>query len=83
MARERVAWGSCFSDRGMAPPFSEVIVMNWLAIALVALLAIYIVLWSIDRWVVQPRLRAKGLGEPVKKNDPKKHDGPKGPRKDL
>ena len=57
--------------------------MNLLAITLVALLAIYIVLWSVDRWVVQPRLRAKGLGEPVKKNDPRKSDGPKGPRKDL
>lgn len=55
--------------------------MNWLAIVLVSLLGIYIVMWCVDRWVVQPRLRAKGLGEPDK---PKKVDGSKnGPRRDL
>lgn len=56
--------------------------MNWLAIVLVSLLAVYIVLWAVDRWFVQPRLRAKGLGEPQKNS--KKSDGPRnGPRRDI
>lgn len=43
--------------------------MNWLAIVLVSLLALYIVLWAVDRWIVQPRRQKNNPQQDAKRDE--------------